>query len=287
MADYSVWALQFAQLPDYPDAELIYGKHDGTRMMPFYFFVLRSDDHVVLIDCGFNDDEYCQGMMNAYGIVGFSTPHEVMARIDLKPEDVDTIIITHHHFDHISGLRYFPNANVYIQRRDVDDWNGKWGAPERLRWLVLGLDPDTAADLAKVGGEGRLRLIEGAVEVLPGIQVRPAFDTHTAGSQYVVMDADDGEDPWVFTGDAVYVYENLGGLDGNDRFIPIGLATGSQECCLRVTDEMLTVAGNDIRRVVPFHENRIWERYPSTEFPDGLHVAELVLATDSKSRIGA
>jgi N-acyl homoserine lactone hydrolase len=283
--EYSIWALEFAQLPGYPDSALLYGVTEGSRMLPFVYWVLRSEDHVVLVDCGWNENQYCQDMIELYGIQGFTLPQTILARVGLTPEDVDTILVTHHHFDHVSGVRYFPNATVYIQRRDVANWFDKWGAPTRQRWLVNGLDPDTADDLAAVGGEGRLRLVEGVHDVLPGIQLRPAFDTHTAGSQYIVVQSGDEGPPWVFTGDAANVYDNIGGPDGTGPMHPVGLAQGSQECCIRVADEMLTTAGDDIGRVIPSHEVRLWDRFPSEAYEDGLHVAEIVLAAGVPSRL--
>jgi N-acyl homoserine lactone hydrolase len=50
--------------------------------------------------------------------------------------------------------------------------------------------------------------VDGAAAIEPGRAVRPAFDTHTAGSQVVAVSNEaDGE--WVFAGDNVYSYENL------------------------------------------------------------------------------
>ena len=284
MADYSIWALEYVQLPGYPDTALIYGATEGTRMLPFYYFVLQHGDHVALVDCGFKDNEYGLEKIELHGMTGFSAPEKILARIGLAPQDVRDIIVTHHHFDHVGGLDYFPNARVWIQRREVDSWMHKFGAVPRLRWLAYGLDPDTGAALARVGGDGRLRLVDGVADVLPGVQVRPAFDTHTAGSQYIVIDAADGT-PWVLPGDVACVYENIGGPDGKDPMVPVGLATGSQECCLRSTDEMLTVANDDITRVLPMHDVRLWDRYPTVQHDNGLHVAEITLAPRVPSRL--
>jgi glyoxylase-like metal-dependent hydrolase (beta-lactamase superfamily II) len=286
MADYSIWALEFSQLPGYPDSALVYGKSDGARMLPFYYFVLQSEDRLILVDSGFSDNAFCVEQCQLYGVRGFTRPDRIMSRIGLRPEDVDTILITHHHWDHVSGVNYFPNANVYIQKRDVESWMSKWTVPPRMKWLCGGLDPDTGADLARIGGEGRLRLVDGVADVAPGIQLRPAFDTHTAGSQYVVLEPSDAGDHWVFPGDVAYVYDNIGGPEGTEQHVPIGLAQGSMECCIRSTDEMLTAANDNIGRVLCSHEVRLWDRFPTKEYDDGLHVAEITLAPGVVSRIG-
>jgi len=286
MHDYSIWALELAQIPGYPDPALVYGKLDGARMVPFYYFVLQSDDRLILIDSGFSDSDFVSKQAELYGVRAFSPPDKIMARIGLRPEEVDTILVTHHHWDHISGLPYFPNATVYIQRREVENWMAKWTAPPRQKWLCTGLDPDTGAELARIGAEGRLRLVEGVADVAAGIQLRPAFDTHTAGSQYIVLKSSDGGGPWVFPGDLAYVYDNIGGYDGVDEHRPVGLAQGNMECCVRSTDEILTAANDNIARVLCSHEVRLWDRYPSKEFDDGLHAGEIFLAEGVASRIG-
>ncbi|MFC9839611.1 N-acyl homoserine lactonase family protein [Rhodococcus sp. NPDC127530] len=284
MPDYSIWALEFAQLPNYPDTALVYGKSEGARMLPFYYVLLQSDDHVLLIDAGFDNNDYGRDMIDRYGITIWKSPAEILPRVCLTPEDVDTIILTHHHFDHAGGLGLFPNAQVFVQRREIDNFHAKYNVTPRMSWLANGLDPDTPSVLATIESEGRLNVLDGPAEVLPGIDVRPAFDTHTAGSQYAVLTPTDGT-PWIFPGDVVYVYDNLVGPNEDGILTPIGLGQGNQECCIRTTDEMLTAAGDDIRRILPWHEHRIWERYPSITFDDGLHMAEIDLAPNTPSRV--
>ena len=47
---------------------------------------------------------------------------------------------------------------------------------------------------------------------LPGIDLRVAYDTHTYGSMYIVVRNDGhrhSKEPWILTGDLLYVYENI------------------------------------------------------------------------------
>lgn len=111
----------------------------------------------------------------------------------------------------------------------------------------------------------------------PGLELGPAHDTHTAGSQLVAV-TNDTDGPWVFAGDNVYSYENLEGLHGDGVLAPIAMTTGSATRWLDLADEMLAGVGGDTRRVLPFHEAAVWDRFPSITFEDGLHVAEVSLA---------
>jgi len=124
--------------------------------------------------------------------------------------------------------------------------------------------------------QGRLTLLDGDAQVLPGIRVVAAHNTHTLGSQYVVVDQSP-DDLFVLSGDTVTTYENLEGQDGNGEFIPIGLASGSITECLLTMEEMFQLVAGDIPKIIPFHEYKLWERYPSREFDDGLHLAEIFL----------
>jgi hypothetical protein len=129
----------------------------------------------------------------------------------------------------------------------------------------------------------RLTLVEGDQEVVPGVRVVAAHDTHTLGSQYAVIDDGRGT-RWVMAGDNVYVYENVEGVDGDGQFVPIGLAFGSLTNCVLTMDEMFQTVDGETRRILPFHERRTWERFPSCQFEDGLHVAEISLRAEDQAR---
>ena len=162
MGEYSVWLLEYARTPDFPTAGLVYGAHNtGTRDLPYTFFVLQSTDHLVVVDTGYEDSDFTRNAAEVWGIESWSAPEQLLSRIGFDAEDVDTVILTHHHFDHASNLGAFPNATVYIQRRDVDSYLRKLATPRRMSWLATGLDPNTAGALASVAKAGRLRLLDG------------------------------------------------------------------------------------------------------------------------------
>ncbi|WP_052083057.1 MULTISPECIES: N-acyl homoserine lactonase family protein [Nocardiaceae] len=286
MSDYSIWSLEFARIDSYPDNLLVYGKAEGSRVLPFNFVVLKNQDRVIMMDAGFYANEYAQTMIERFDIKGLQTPDEVLGRIGISPADVDTIVLTHHHFDHATGLDLFPNAQVYVQGREIENFSAKMNTSERMQWLVNGLDPDTANIFDRIDRDGRLRVLDGGAEVAPGIEVRIAYDTHTAGSQYAVLTNSDGS-KWLFPGDVVYVYDNLTGPENDGMLTPIGLGQGNQECCIRSTDEMLTIVGDEVDRIIPWHDVRVFDKFPTYVHQDSLRIAEIQLAAGESSKVSA
>jgi hypothetical protein len=133
-------------------------------------------------------------------------------------------------------------------------------------------------------------LIDGDKEdVLPGIDVHLAADTHTFGSMYVTVRNDgarNSNDTWIFAGDLIYTYDNLSGLDeANPQIVPIGLAVGSQANLIFASDAMLKAVGGEKRRVIPVHENRLKEVFPSRLTSNGLQVVEIALRDGDKSMV--
>jgi hypothetical protein len=98
--------------------------------------------------------------------------------------------------------------------------------------------------------------------------------------------ARDSQNTWVFAGDLVYVHENLRGTDPNDpQYIPMGFASGSQFSLIMAAEEMTKRAGGDFTHVIPVHEERLKDIFPSRVAKTGLRITELALADGDKSRV--
>lgn len=284
MPDYSIWIVEYARVVEYPMGAILYGAHnEGHRVLPYCYAVLQSDEHTAIIDCGFNWADHGQELAERYGVTHWQHPEVILGRIGLRPEDVDTLVLTHNHFDHAGAVDLFPNAHIYLQEREVSHYLWAKGLPDRLQFLTTAVDPELMLSLVQRLNRGLLTLVDGEREVLPGVTVRPAFDTHTAGSQYVTVD-NESDGRWLMAGDNVYIYENVAGR-GDGRFIPIGFGMGSIELGLLLTEEMYQSVGGEITRIVPFHEVQMWETFPTQRFDDDLHVAELSLRAGDTSRI--
>ena len=283
MADYSIWVIEFARARS-PLGLLLHGQA-GEREIPYCFTLLRSAEHTILVDAGYSDTGRGRELAGEDGITVWRDPAELLARAGAAPGDVDAILVTHAHFDHLGNVAAFPNATVYIQRREVEKWSWAVSLPRSMDWLKQGVSIDDLAMLLRLAGDGRLRLVDGPAEnVFPGISLVPDFDTHTYGHQHVVI-RNESSGVWVVPGDVMYLYANIEGVGGDGRYVPIGLAMGSQENCMLALDELMRVTGGETSRILPGHERLLWDRHPSGRYPEGLHMAEVCLRPGEASRL--
>lgn len=126
-------------------------------------------------------------------------------------EDVDTVINTHLHSDHCGGNYLFPNAVFFVQRDE-------WEAAHQLMPNELYYEP---VDYGKERiNYFRWKLIDGDEELFPGLKVIYA-PGHTAGSQFVLLDTEEGV--LCFAGDVIPTRVNL------EQFLEPGITVDSKK----------------------------------------------------------
>lgn len=283
MADYSIWMLEYSHCPTQPMGCIFYGQwNTGTRPFPYSYVYVEGEGRRILVDVGHDDETSNRQLSLRYDVIDWQPPSAVLAKVGVRPEDIDTIVLTHVHYDHAGAARRFPNAKFYLQRKDLE--GAKWALENRhlFESIIGAIDPLDVEMLEGLADAGRLELLEGDVELFPGFEIRLAEDTHTFGSQYVVVRT--GGEPWVITGDNLYSYENAEGINQDGVMVSIGFGGGSCWNTLSAIHDMSVTAG-DSNRLVIAHEGATFQRHPSRLYPDNLSVAELVLAPGVESRI--
>ena len=229
----------------YPLSELVDGEKSGRHPMGWFFWIVRQGDVVILVDCGFRSEKKAK----KWGIKDFRTPLEVLDELSLTADDVDHVILSHGHWDHIGGLRLFDTARVWIREAEVDWLEKRVGDDGKRR--SGGFRRKDLKIVRKVDEDGRLeRMGEGELDVLPGIR---AYDAgkHTAGSQWLTVQS--GEHTIVLASDNAYLYRNI------EEPVAIG-ASVSTSGNLAAIEKMRELA-SDIALIIPGHDPEVLDRF--------------------------
>ena len=291
MSHYSIWVLEYAWVTDQPNSIFMHGAHNqGCRKMPYGYVLIKGGGETMLVDVGYNEAAYGATLARMFNVANWHAPDAVLAECGLSSADISKVFITHAHFDHMGNMGAFPNATFYIQERELSKWVWTMTLDRRFRWMMGGVDPADILRASDLATNGRLIAVDGHREdVVPGIDLHPAYDTHTWGSMYVRVRNDlapQSSDTWILAGDLVYAQENLRGFDETDpQYIPVGFGTGNNFNLLMTTDEMVRHVHGEYARVVPVHEERLKDMYPSRITKSGLRVTEVTLADGEPSRV--
>jgi glyoxylase-like metal-dependent hydrolase (beta-lactamase superfamily II) len=134
--------------------------------------IVNTGDKLILFDTG-------MGTARNFGPTT-GRQQKSMKEAGIKPEDIDAVVFSHAHIDHIggvvddSGKVLFPNAQYYIAQSDLDFWTdeGKAGGPMK----------DFIAHARKnlMPVRDRIVFFKDGQEFLPGVQAISA-PGHTVG----------------------------------------------------------------------------------------------------------
>ena len=147
-------------------------------------YLINTGDHLVLVDAG---------AASLFG-PGLGYVIDNMKAAGYDPAQVDTVLITHLHGDHVGGLNdqegkpVFPQATVFVSQADNDFWLSEEKAataPEEARSFFKMAHDAAAPYLAS----GQWKTFADGAELVPGIKAVKASG-HTPGhTAYAVESA--------------------------------------------------------------------------------------------------
>jgi len=238
-----------------------------------------------------------------------------LVAIGFDPNNVETIVLGHGHWDHAGQLSSFPNAVVYIQKEELNQldfflnyptaFNGghiravntvnpitgaQVGPPQQAcaRSPVCGYPPQTVQEILGKTLTGKAKIIDGRKEIGPGLVIHPAFRGHTYGSQLLQVNTARGQlvfgsdtySSW--TGIRDWLVANIQQTDTIQQFL-------AYEKCY-----VLTSRANSFNNCISAHEPTSYTAaYPITSnwwnIPGGncSRAAELILAPGVPTHVPA
>ncbi|MZD09915.1 MBL fold metallo-hydrolase [Streptomyces sp. SID5785] len=177
---------------------------DGQVIAAVQAWVLRSGGRTIVVDPGVGNGRERPGTPH---FTGLDTDFpDRLRRAGVRPEDVDIVVNTHIHGDHVgwntreedgAWVPMFPNADYLIPRPDHDHF-GPGGAARTVRDNHRFLFADS---IAPVVAAGRAVLWEDSHRIDAHLVLEPA-PGHTPGSS--VLRLSSGGDRAVFAGDLLH-----------------------------------------------------------------------------------
>ncbi|MEO0033149.1 MAG: hypothetical protein RIS94_2907 [Pseudomonadota bacterium] len=182
MTNWTVTSLRIGEL---------YLPHGGGLMRdPVHVWLLRGEvagkPVNVLVDSGMADIHTIHARLRVSGKGGgHASLITALAGEGLAPQDIDTVICTHLHFDHADNLDLFPDACVVVQRAELMAAIDPVPSQRIFYWK------STQANLLARKRPAQLRLVDGDTDLLPGIRLL-SVPSHTEGMQVVVVTTEKG-----------------------------------------------------------------------------------------------
>jgi glyoxylase-like metal-dependent hydrolase (beta-lactamase superfamily II) len=291
---YSAWIVESCTFKDVPaggfmpDRAYVPGSTNPMNSQVFFQLpvnvgIIKGGNDVVMYDTGWKQQEY----IKLNNCVNWAPIKDQMAVIGFKPEEVTKVVVGHGHWDHAGQIDEFPNATLYVQKAELEgiQWALNYPNPKISETVcgrrpACGYPPDIVDQMYGKILKDQAVIVDGEMDIAPGLKIHPAHRGHTAGSQLLQVHTANGE--MVFGSDVYSSWEgirdwmvaNVQQTDTVQQFL-------AYEKCYKIT--------GGYQNCVAAHEPTSYtSNYPLTANcwvgPNGSRGAELVLAPGEASR---
>jgi glyoxylase-like metal-dependent hydrolase (beta-lactamase superfamily II) len=196
---YQVYAIRYATREGRRQDNFIGGDpHDGPMPMDYFCWLAIGDQRRFVIDCGFTA-EVSARRKRTY----LRNPVDALKLFDIAAEEVEDVILTHLHYDHVGNFDRFPKARFHLQEPELAYATGKY---MRHPFLSHAFELEDVVGMVRLNYRGRVIFHTGDAELAPGLRVHLAGG-HSAGLQFLSVHTERG---WVvLASDVTHYYENM------------------------------------------------------------------------------
>ena len=242
-----IFAIKYGHHPR-PASENFLGgdTHDINMPLDYFVWAIVGANGSIIVDTGFDE---------AVGTRrGRQTVKPVRAglnAIGIDPDKVDTVIMSHLHYDHSGNTELFPRARYHLQDCEMAYATGRCMCHPLI---AHSFEPDYVVSMVRKVFAGRVNFHDGEGEVAPGVTVH-RIGGHTKGLQCVRVDTRIG--PVVLAADCAHLYTHL----DQGRVFP---TTYNVAEVLEGYGTLKRLAGA-ANRLVPGHDPQVLKRYPAAK----------------------
>lgn len=159
-------------------------------------FLINTGTKLVLVDTGMGPFMPTTGHLI-----------EHMKAAGYNPDQVDAVVITHMHGDHIGGLvtdgkRVFKNATLYIDKAELDFWLDSKNAEKATSEMMKKMFELAPKVVEPYKAASKLTPINGDMEIVPGLSAH-ATHGHTPGHQTYIVESNGSK--LMLLGDMIHV----------------------------------------------------------------------------------
>jgi N-acyl homoserine lactone hydrolase len=175
---------------------MTFGVDIGKKVeSPFLSFLIRADEGNILVDTGLNPDDV--QMMSKMGPINLKDEHLLttcLQKVGLSLEDINMVVMTHLHGDHVGWLTSLGNAEVIVQK---EEYKFAFDPPPYTRYIRERYNSPNV----------KWRYVDGDQVLIPGLTLL-FTPGHSAGCQSIMVDLPKFG-PILLVGDAGFLQENF------------------------------------------------------------------------------
>lgn len=175
---YAVYALRYGARTDWTRAKSYLNDADPNApdAIEYFLWVIRNAERTIVVDTGFDE-----ATAQRYKRKPFVDPSLQLRRFGVEPSEVEDLIVTHMHFDHVGALPAYGKARFHLQEADLAYATGP---AMHYAFLRASYDRVHVGQMLEHVYSGRAIFYDGDSEFAPGISLH-RIDGHAIGLQVV------------------------------------------------------------------------------------------------------
>jgi glyoxylase-like metal-dependent hydrolase (beta-lactamase superfamily II) len=242
---YEIYALKYAHHVRRAGENFIGGDpHDGPMPLDYFVWLVRGAGRDLVVDTGFS-----AAMAAKRGREHLRCPAEGLRLLGVNAGEVQDVVISHLHYDHVGNFDLFPAATLHLQDLEMRYATGRYMGHECFRGAF---EVEDVVGMVRRVYEGRVRFHEGDSGLMPGVSLH-LIGGHTMGLQVVRVATRRGA--VVLASDASHFYANMEEV----RPFPIVWSVADMVEGYRRLRELAESPAH----IIPGHDPLVMERYPA------------------------
>ena len=196
---HEVFAIRYAHHSRKASENFIGGDpHDVLQPLDYFLYAIVGPKRTVVLDTGFDETVGARR-----GRTTTKPVREGLAAIGVDADKIETVIVSHMHYDHCGNFDLFPNARYHVQDKEMEMCTGRCMCHRQLRHSY---EEDYVVAMVRKLFAGRVQFHDGVDQIAPGITVHHVGG-HAKGLQFVVVKTKRGD--VVLASDAAHLYEHV------------------------------------------------------------------------------